>query len=213
MSGKLEKLPDMPDDQGRPFVYLAGPDVFFPDAPERAAKMKEVLAARGMTGWFPLDSELDPAKYSHPKEFGLAIGASCEALMRRADIVIANIQPWRGPEADDGTSYEIGFMAALGKLIVLHTNDTRSFAQRLIGDIYRGEVYRDGAVLRGKPDRMMVEEFDGFADNLMLVNAAVKAAERAVGEKVDPAAVVHHSFEAAADFAKTLWERTKAEQE
>jgi nucleoside 2-deoxyribosyltransferase len=200
----------MPDGQGRPIAYLAGPDVFYPGALSRAAEMKQTLAARGMAGLFPLDNQFDPSDYSKPKHLGLAIGRANEILMRDADICIANIQPWRGPEADDGTAYEIGFMAALGKLIVLYTNDSRTFAERVVDDTYRGDVYRDGSVIRGRSDDMMVEDFDGFADNLMLINAAVNAVECASGEGADPATVVQYSFAGAADFAKSLWDSQKA---
>jgi nucleoside 2-deoxyribosyltransferase len=127
-------------------------------------------------------------------------------MMLEADMGIFNIQPWRGPEADDGTAYEMGFMAALGKPIILHTSDPRPFGERVIADVYRGEVYEDGPFRRGKSDGMMIEEFAGFADNLMLINAAVKSAEIVFGPNVDPASVVQHSFEAAADLAKKLWE-------
>jgi nucleoside 2-deoxyribosyltransferase len=192
------------DRQDQPYVYLAGPDVFFPDAMERAARMKSALASRGMAGLFPLDSELDRAHFPDRKSLGLAIARANEALMRKADIVLANIQPWRGVEADDGTSFEIGFMAALGKILVLYTNDRRPFAERIVSDVYRGEVDRDGPVRRGRRDGIMIEEFDGFADNLMLINAS--SAERAMGEKSDPAAIVQFSFEAGADFARRLWD-------
>jgi nucleoside 2-deoxyribosyltransferase len=195
----------MPDEQGRPYVYLAGPDVFYPDAMQRAAKLKEALAARGMIGLFPLDNLLDPADFPKPEDLALAIADANEALMRKADIIIANVQPWRGPEADDGTAYEIGFMAALGKLVILHTNDPRPFAERVIHDAYQGEVHQDGPFLRGNSDNMAVEDFAGFADNLMLINAAVKSLERATGEKPDAAAAVQFSFEAAADLAKAVF--------
>jgi nucleoside 2-deoxyribosyltransferase len=143
---------------------------------------------------------------------GVAIADANEVMMRTADIIIANVQPWRGPEADDGTSYEIGFMAALQKLVVLHTNDGRSFAQRIIDDIYHGEVYQDGAVRRGTIDHMMIEEFSGFVDNLMLINAAAKSFERATGKKADPATLVKLSFEDAANFAYTLWSEQTGQQ-
>lgn len=196
----------MPDAHGRPYVYLAGPDVFFPDVAEHAEKMKAALAARGMAGLFPLDSVLDPAEFPDPKALALAIGRANEALMRQADIILANIQPWRGVEADDGTSYEIGFMAALGRLIVLYTNDRRPFAERIVDDVYHGDIYQDGLDRRGTSDRMQIEDFGGLADNLMLINAAVAAAERATGAKPDPAAIVQFGFEAGADFAKALWD-------
>ncbi|MGO9867182.1 MAG: nucleoside 2-deoxyribosyltransferase [Rhodomicrobium sp.] len=200
----------MPDGQGKPYVYLAGPDVFYPDAIPRGAKMKSALAARGMAGLFPLDDELHAGDFPSGAEFALAIARACEAQMRKADMGIFNIQPWRGPEADDGTSYELGFMAALGKPVVLWTSDRRSFAGRIVADVYGGEAYRDGAALRGKRDACLIEDF-GLADNLMLINAAVRSARLVLGASAAPAGAVHHSFEAAADFARRLWQRQKAQ--
>jgi nucleoside 2-deoxyribosyltransferase len=198
----------MLDDKRKPYVYLAGPDVFYPDPMGRAKHMKSALAKRGMIGLFPMDSQLDQKQYPSPKDLGLAIAQANEGMMRKADIIIANIQPWRGPEADDGTSYEIGFMAALNKLIVLHTNDLRPFADRVAQDVYRCMVHDDGPLKRGDIDNMMIESFPGFADNLMLVNAAVKSYRSATKEEPDPENIVQFSFEAAADLAQTLWEKT-----
>lgn len=209
-SRRREPDKTMPDQGKRPIVYLAGPDVFFPDAEAVAARKKDSLARRGMTGCFPLDTGLDPAAYADEKAFAIAIARANEALMRQADIVLANIQPWRGPEADDGTAYEAGFMAALGKLIVLYTNDARPFDQRIREDIYQGETYRDGRFERGQSDRMMIESFGGLADNLMLINAAVASADRATGAAHDPAAIVHPDFESAADFARGVWDSAEA---
>ena len=139
----------MPGLHGRPYVYLAGPDVFYPDAVPRGAKMKAALAERGMAGLFPLDEELNQAIFRDSGAFALAIAASCEAQIRKADMGLFNVQPWRGPEADEGTAYELGFMAALGKPVVLYTNDPRPFAGRVTADIYQGEVYRDGPSCAG----------------------------------------------------------------
>ncbi len=195
----------MPDLHGRPYVYLAGPDVFYINAIERGEKLKAALAERCMTGLFPLDPGLNPHDFPDPAGFGLAIAAACEAQIRQADMGLFNIQPWRGPEADVGTAYELGFMAALGKPVVLYTNDSRPFAERIAADVHQGEVYRDGAALRGKRDHMTIEEFEGFADNLMLVGAAVRTARLLLGAGAVPSAAVHLSFEAAADFAQEFW--------
>ncbi len=192
-----------------PYVYLAGPDVFYPDAILRGAKMKAALAGRGMAGLFPLDDEPHASDYRDGSELALAIAQACEAQVRKADMGIFNIEPWRGPEADDGTAYELGFMAALGKPVVLYTNDARPLAERIAADVYQGEVYRDGQVLRGKRDGMMIEEFEGFADNLMLINAGVRTARLLLGTNVSPSAAVHLSFEAAADFASQLWQQPR----
>ncbi len=196
----------MPDEHGRPYVYLAGPDVFYPDALLRGARMKEELAARGMVGLFPLDEVLNAGDFRDLSHYALGIAQSCETQMRRADLGIFNLQPWRGPEADSGTAYELGFMTALGKPVVLHTNDSRPLARRVIDDVYKGEVYWDGMFTRGASDRMMIEEF-GLADNLMLMAPAFRSAQLVLGDRTEPAAAVHQSFETAADFALAVWQR------
>ena len=93
-------------------------------------------------------------------------------------------------------------MAALGKPVVLYTNDARPFAERIAADVYGSEVYRDGSILRGKRDCLTIEEFEGFAGNLMLINAGVRSARLLLGASVSPSTVVHRDFEAAADFAR-----------
>jgi nucleoside 2-deoxyribosyltransferase len=199
----------MPDEQGRPFVYLAGPDVFFPDAVARGEHLKTVVAARGMVGLFPLDNDLDPAAYPNRQALAIAIARANEVLMRRADVILANIQPWRGVEADDGTAYEIGFMASLGKLIVLYTSDPRTFGERIRTDVYGGRSFQDGPYERGASDGMMIEDF-GLADNLMLINAAVNTAKRAFGHEPNPAVIVSLGFVAGAEFALRLWQAWQA---
>jgi len=49
-----------------------------------------------------------------------------EAMMIQADAVIANLTPFRGPGADAGTVYELGFMAGGGKLCLAYCNDSHA---------------------------------------------------------------------------------------
>ena len=39
-------------------------------------------------------------------------------MMDAADAIIANLTPFRGPGADAGTVYELGYMAGRGKLLL-----------------------------------------------------------------------------------------------
>ena len=48
-------------EKGRKAIYLAGFDVFAPDAKERGKKMQELCTKMGYTGLYPLDNEADTA--------------------------------------------------------------------------------------------------------------------------------------------------------
>ena len=128
-------------------IYLAGPDVFHPDAAGRAARMKAACAAAGHEGVFPLDPSPAPVAADAPE--WLRIHLANEAHIRACDAMIANITPVRGVSADPGTAWEMGFFRALGRPVWAWTEDVRDLAARI------------------PPDGLMIEAF-GLADNLML---------------------------------------------
>jgi nucleoside 2-deoxyribosyltransferase len=69
----------------------------------------EMCRAFGFEGLFPLDND--------PEVGGDAVSIfrkNC-ALMRQADIGMFNLTPFRGPSADPGTVFELGFMFARDK--------------------------------------------------------------------------------------------------
>ncbi|MCP4608605.1 MAG: nucleoside 2-deoxyribosyltransferase, partial [Planctomycetes bacterium] len=84
-------------------VYLAGPDVFFPNAAEISEAKKQICAQYGFEGVFPLEtdfsriSELDSLEEQGHKSFDLIV-----ELMDSCDLVIANLIPFRGPSMDVG---------------------------------------------------------------------------------------------------------------
>jgi nucleoside 2-deoxyribosyltransferase len=88
-------------------VYLAGPDVFLPDALEIGRRKIEICRRHGVSGLYPLDNVVDRAA----TDASLQIFRANEAMMDQADAVIANLTPFRGPGADAGTVYELGYMA------------------------------------------------------------------------------------------------------
>src|ERR1700681_2818422 len=92
-------------------IYLAGPDVFLPDAIEIGRRKSAICARYGLTGLYPLDNAVD---LTAPRA-SLNIFKGNEAMMEAADAIIANLTPFRGPTADAGTVYELGYMAGRGK--------------------------------------------------------------------------------------------------
>jgi nucleoside 2-deoxyribosyltransferase len=155
-------------------IYLAGPDVFLPDAREVGRQKSEMCRAFGFEGLFPLDND--------PEAGGDALGIfrkNC-ALMRRADIGMFNLTPFRGPSADPGTVFELGFMFAENKPVYGYTSDPRIYLERVaatFGATDAGGGPRDRATFA-------VENF-GLRDNLMIV-AAIEEAGGAVSALAEP---------------------------
>jgi nucleoside 2-deoxyribosyltransferase len=149
-----------------PTIYLAGPDVFFVDAVEIGREKKRICAALGAIGLFPLDNELGLS--SGPRhEIARAIYDSNENMMRQADCVIANLTPFRGPNVDDGTAFEIRAMIGQNKPVFGYTNVVGNLRDR-VADFYGVTLEFDSAANRlPGPDGHSVEDFD-LPVNLMI---------------------------------------------
>ena len=163
-------------------VYLAGPDVFLPDPVLFAGRKKALCARHGFEGVFPLDAEIDLAGLS-PHDAALRISRANEALIRSCQLVVAHLTPFRGPSADVGTAYEMGFARALGLPVFAYSNVSKDFATRI----------EESFPLRPRPsggledeDHMQVESFEA-ADNLMIVGAVVDSGGALVLHDAAPA--------------------------
>lgn len=138
-------------------VYLAGPDVFLPRAMEIGRAKAAVCAERGLQALYPLDADLEIDWETAPgPSQALAIFESNRDLIRGAHAVLANLTPFRGPSADAGTVWEVGFAHALGKPVIGYSNVAASFAERT------------RAFLAAAPDGLNIEDFSLPSDNLMI---------------------------------------------
>ena len=145
-------------------VYLAGPEVFVPNAREILDRKIEMTRAYGFVPVCPGDLET-PASITG-KARGLATSEINERLMLSADFIIANLTPFRGIAADVGTVYELGFMCGRGCPAYAFTNTATGHYER-VADYYGGKIEEDAAgALRG-PDGLELENY-GMIDNLML---------------------------------------------
>ena len=146
-------------------VYLAGPEVFLINAREIGEKKKALCKKYGLEGVFPIDVEVDTSGKSS-MEVGLCISDSNEDLIRSCQVVIANITPFRGPSADVGTVYEMGFAHALSKRVFAYTNVTTPFTERTIKAL-GNQVNRSQDGKLRDAQGMFIEE-NGLIDNLMV---------------------------------------------
>jgi nucleoside 2-deoxyribosyltransferase len=138
-------------------VYLAGYDVFRTDAADYGLQMKRLCKEYGFEGIFPLDKDIKPSPSK--METATAIFEGNLILIRKADIIIANLNPFRGQEPDSGTVFECGLGYALNKKLYGYLTDSRTMADKLLpGTDPDTGLYLDG---------MHIENF-GLPNNLML---------------------------------------------
>jgi len=137
-------------------LYLAGPDVFRPDALAWAEAGRRLCASFGCTALIPLDG----VETTAPGIYQANI-----ALIQSANAVLANLNPFRGCEPDSGTCVEVGFALALGKPVIGYLASNETTTQRV--------ARMFGATLEIRDDRpvdrdgLLVEDF-GLPLNLML---------------------------------------------
>jgi nucleoside 2-deoxyribosyltransferase len=141
-------------------IYLAGPDVFRPDAAGHGHRAVALCAAHGFEAVFPLESALPTglppqALARHIYQANIAHIAACDA-------VLANLDFFRGAEPDSGTCFEVGYAIALGKPVIGYVPESGSFAERI-------RARHPQAVGEGLVDAAgwQLEEF-GLPLNLML---------------------------------------------
>jgi nucleoside 2-deoxyribosyltransferase len=141
-------------------LYLAGPDVFRPDAAEHGRRLVALCAEYGFTGVFPLDENLDAGLA--PQALAARIYRANVAHIDGCDAVLANLDFFRGAEPDSGTCFEVGYAVARGKPVLAYVPEAGSFAERI-------RCRHPQAVGPGRADAAgwQLEEF-GLPLNLML---------------------------------------------
>ncbi len=148
----------------KPRVYLAGPDVFLPLETRVLARKQELCAEFGLLGVTPLDPlPNQPEAWSALPEWQV-IALRNEAHIRGCVAVIANLTPFRGPSADVGTVYEVGFARALGLKVFGYATVREPFLERTRAAV-TAVAGKDGTWW--DPDGLLVEQF-GLFDNLMI---------------------------------------------
>ena len=139
-------------------IYLAGFDVFRPDAVAYRKSLKQVCLKYGFEGMYPMDTAC-PGDLP-PQRAAQWIYENNLTLIRKADLLVANLNNFRGWEPDSGTCFEIGFATALNIPTWAYLSTSQSLveqvphARSVAGDCFCGDGY-------------LVEDF-GLSRNLML---------------------------------------------
>jgi nucleoside 2-deoxyribosyltransferase len=166
-----------------PRVYLAGPDVFFPEPELWAARKKTICDRYGLTGVSPLDDLADEPAEWVDFPFWRKIAMRNEAHIKSCQGLIANLTPFRGPSADVGTVYELGFARALGLKLFGYMTTTEPFlARTLTAPGAAAQQKGDGSWYDA--DGLLVEQF-GLFDNLMIEGGIVDSGGTLITGDVD----------------------------
>lgn len=143
-------------------AYLAGPDVFLPNAVAHAARKVEICQRYGLRGLPPLNEDVETAAKGVDKapDVWQSIYEKDIAMMERCDIIIANLTPFGGASADAGTLIEVGWFLGQRKPVFGYSNNSESFEQRMRRQL--GDGHADFGI-------------EGFhlPDNLMIVGAVL----------------------------------------
>lgn len=136
-------------------IYIAGPDVFMPDPIARGEELKTLVSDHGHIPLFPLDNEIKESENLSKDIFDGNV-----KMLQQADIILANLNTFRGHEPDSGTVWEVGYAKGLGKRIIGYAQDLRPMKSRINPN--------DHSTL--DDIGWHIEDFD-HAHNLMIVHA------------------------------------------
>lgn len=145
----------------------------------RGERLKQVCADHGLSGVFPLDPlDAEPAIWSEMPTWQ-RISRRNEAHILSCAALVANLTPFRGPSADVGTVFELGFMRALNRPVFGWSNTSVPFDRRTAAAF--GSI--DGRDAEG----LAMEAF-GCTDNLMIDGAIRSSGGALMLEEVPSAA-------------------------
>ncbi len=142
-------------------AYLAGPDVFLPDAAGNAAAKITICAQHGIIGRAPLNDDAEALAALDDAATWRLIYRQNIAMMETCDIVIANLTPFRGASADAGTLIEVGWFLGRGKPVFGYSNTA---------DLFDARSRQQVAAMADPLPGLAIEGF-GLPDNLMIAGA------------------------------------------
>jgi len=162
-------------------IYIAGPDVFEQDSIEIGKRYVKLCKKYGFEGLYPLDNVID---FNQDKnKIAQDIYNANKELIDSCDIVIANLNSFRGKESDSGTVWECGYATGKGKKVYGYLNRSSSYQGQfsyeekmssksgyidLNGRIIEDFDYPVNLMIACSVERVIVGDFETVLQNLDL---------------------------------------------
>ena len=144
-----------------PKAYLAGTEIFYKDTKETQEKYHQLCDKYGIIGFYPEDIAPDDEFKEYVKkddsiqELEKQLFTHDLNHIKRTDIIIANLNDYRGNEPDSGTAVECGLAWGYGSRCFAFIDDARPMVERFKGV---KKVNEDGVVT--DKDGAHLEDFD-----------------------------------------------------
>jgi len=108
-------------------IYIAGPDVFEQESLAIGEHLVTICKQYGYEGLYPLDNKVNFMQKKH--KIAQDIFTANKKMIESCDIVIANLNPFRGKESDSGTVWECGYAYGLGKDVYGYMQTTNDYIE------------------------------------------------------------------------------------
>ncbi len=117
----------------RPVVYLSGPERYDEDAARRYEEMKRICDRYGLDACSPLDAADGVKKIKADNLYTRTANLfdNYQQHVRNCDLIIANLNDYRGYECCNDTAFECGMAFQLGKALYGYMDDARPMKERV----------------------------------------------------------------------------------
>lgn len=117
----------------RPVAYLSGPERYDEDAVQRYQRMKEICGRHGLEARTPLDLAAGVREIKAGNAYTKAANLfdNYQQQIRNCDLIIANLNDYRGYECCNDTGFECGMAFQLGKALYGYMDDARPMKLRV----------------------------------------------------------------------------------
>jgi nucleoside 2-deoxyribosyltransferase len=112
---------------------------------------------------YPLDNIADFTQ--NPHDIAQQIYEANKRLINECDIVVANLNPFRGKEPDSGTVWECGYATGLGKKVYAYIEQEQQYIESFSDDEKKKQQQVGGIYVDN--NEMTIEDFE-HPFNLMI---------------------------------------------
>ncbi len=140
----------------KPVVYLADFEMFLPTCEQTIKYWKSICDKYGFIGLFPGEGEpVEPGE-----DFWKRVFLHDVNHMYNSDMVIAQLDDWRGNQPDSGTLFEAGYFVALGMPAYGFYNSSKGLLDKIKDKQLIDGVYYDA-------DGYAIEDRGFVLDNML----------------------------------------------